>query len=393
MSKHWKPYPVIGGSQKTGFCGRIQKITSENLLLKNQDSKYFVDVLSLNESEHSSMGLSIPCNCLVSGDIVFHCFQKQALFLLSPCKRTNKKLFDSRLKEWADFLSQVENFFIKNHFLHLRTPFLVPSPGVDHHIDFMTVRATGTGRQWYLPTSPEIHLKKYLCRGYDRIFEIKNCFRDDLLGPHHLPEFTMLEWYRSFEDLQKAVEDLSELFEHLLKKPVLVEKVCLSKCFKDQTSFILNTNTPLKKLLDWARQLNIETHPQDQWNDVFFRIFMEKVEPHLGKENPVVVFDWPHQQASLARIEKGWSQRFELYWKGVELANAYQEVNDPLENIRRFKMERELRKKENKPLCDFDKNFFREMESGMPPAVGVALGLNRLFMLCQSRKSLRSFND
>ena len=398
LSGCWKAYPVVKGSWKAGFCGRIHRMTPKSLFIKNQDSEYSISVsdnISISDSvskrdknEHPHLGPSIPHDCLVSGDIVYYCFQRKALFLLSPCKRVNERLFDSRPEEWSGFLSQVESFFTHNHFLHLRTPFLLPSPGVDHHIDFMTAKATGTGRQWCLPTSPEIHLKKYLCRGYDRIFEIKNCFRDDLPGPHHLPEFTMLEWYQSFEDLSKAVKDVSELLEHLLGKPMTVDRVRLSQCFKEQTAFILKAETSQKELLDWACQLNIKTHPRDQWNDIFFRIFMEKVEPHLGKENPVVVFDWPHQQASLARIKGGWSQRFELYWKGVELANAYQEVNDPSENVRRFEREQELRRKEGRFLCDFDENFFREMESAMPPAVGVALGLNRLFMLCRSRESL-----
>ena len=384
LNKHWKPYPVVGGEWKTGFCGRVHKITPGNLVIKNQDIECSVNVSDVDKYRHPHLGYSIPHDFLVSGDIVYYCPEKKALFLLSPCGRVNQKLFHPGPKQWAEFLSQIESFFKKNDFLHLKTPFLVPSPGVDHHIDFMTVKASRTNRQWCLPTSPEIHLKKYLCRGYDRIFEIKNCFRDDLPGPYHFPEFTMLEWYRSFEDLSKAVEDISGLFRHLLEKPVLVGKIRLSQCFKNQTSFTLRADTGRKELLDWACQLGVETHCKDQWNDIFFRIFMEKVEPHLGKENPVVVFDWPGQQASLARIEKGWSQRFELYWKGVELANAYQEVNDPLENIRRFKREQGLRQKENRSLCDFDEGFFREMESAMPPAVGVAMGLDRLFMLCRS---------
>ncbi len=388
LDRYWTPYPVVKGKWKTGFCGRIHRIIRQSLFIKNQDSEYSINISDLNKCKHPHLGVSIPHTLLVSGDIVLFCSQRKALFLLSPSGRLNEKLFDPEPEEWSGFLSQVESFFTCHHFLHLRTPFLVSSPGVDHHIDFMTVRATATGRQWCLPTSPEIHLKKYLCQGYDRIFEIKNCFRDDLPGPHHLPEFTMLEWYRGFEDLPKAVEDISELLKHLLKKPVPVDRVHLSQCFKAQTSFVLKADTSQEELLDWACQLNIKTHPGDQWNDIFFRIFMEKVEPHLGKENPMVIFDWPHQQASLAQINKeGWSQRFELYWRGVELANAYQEVNDPSENIRRFEMEQELRRKEGRPLCDFDENFFREMESAMPPSVGVALGLNRLFMLCQSRVS------
>ena len=391
LEKDWKPYPVVQKGWGKKFCGRIHRINKKNFLVKNQDSECSISVSNLNNSRHPHLGQSIPCDCLIQGDIVYYCFQRRAFFLLSPCRKSNERLFDSKSQEWSNFLSQIEGFFACKHFLHLRTPFLVSCPGVDHHIDFMTVKASRTGRQWCLPTSPEIHLKKYLCRGYDRIFEIKNCFRDDLSGPYHLPEFTMLEWYRSFGDLSKAVDDLSELLEHLTEKPMRVDKVSLSQCFEEQTSFVLEPNTGKERLLDWACQLNVETHPLDQWNDLFFRIFMKKVEPHLGKENPVVIFNWPSSQASLAQIRGGWSQRFELYWKGVELANAYQEVNDPSENIRRFKREQKLRQKGGKFLCDFDESFFEEVESAMPPAVGVAMGLNRLFMLCRSPWSLYNY--
>ena len=379
LKNSWRPYPVVKGPSEESFCGRVYQILPDKILLKNQESEHSIDAEDLNSWEHPELGASIPSSCLIVGDAVCYFFQLKALFLVSPCEQASEKLFDQSPKRWSEFLGQIESYFTGHHFLHLRTPYLVKSPGVDHHIDFMEVCAARSGRRWYLPTSPEISLKKYLCQGYDRIFEIKNCFRDDLPGPHHLHEFSMLEWYRGFGDIFKVAEDLRGLFQCLFGNSILVEEDRLPHCFEKYTSFILKEDTSKEELLEWTHQLGIEAHPQDQWNDVFFRIFMEKVETHLGRPNPLLVFDWPHQQASLARIQGGWSQRFELYWQGVELANAYQEVNDPTENFSRFQKEQELRRKEGRPLCDFDEDFFKEMRSAMPPAAGVALGLNRLF--------------
>ena len=385
LRNFWTSYPLIQSEERAGLCGRVYRIEAKGLVIRNQDKEHFVEFLDLNQCKDSGLGQSIPSQCLVPGDVVYYCFQQRAFFLLSPCRSPGKKLFDESPRAWSEFLNRIEVFFVHRGFLHLRTPFLVPCPGVDHHIDFMTVKACRTGRLWALPTSPEIHLKKYLCQGYDRIFEIKNCFRDDLPSPHHWTEFTMLEWYRGFESLSKGVEDISQLLEELVGKPLSVDQTSLSQCFKDRTSFDLKPETTKEELSEWADKLNIETHPGDQWNDLFFRIFMERVEPHLGLERPVVVFDWPARQSSLSQTKGGWSQRFELYWKGVELANAYQEVNDPDENMKIFKKERELRAEEKKPLCEFDEDFFKELFSAMPPAVGVALGLNRLFDLCCSQ--------
>ena len=271
-------------------------------------------------------------------------------------------------------------FFKQKDFLHLKTPTLVSSPGVDHHIDFLQAHGCQTKRQWYLPTSPEIHLKKYLCQGYDRIFEIKNCFRDDLEGEHHKVEFSMLEWYRGFQGLESIENDLDELLKILVPLAPPLKKVRLDNVFNDRTHLKLVPETTKEELVAWSQQNGIETAADDDWNDVFFRIFMEKVEPSLGKDGPLLVTHFPAQQASLSQIdEQGWSQRFELYWDGVELANAYLEVNDPIENRNIFNAEQSMREQKKVVLAGWDEDFFDHLDLGMPPASGIALGLDRLY--------------
>ena len=290
----------------------------------------------------------------------------------------------------------VETFFSQRAFKRGRTPFLVASPGVDHHIDGLGVEGSSTGRRWSLPTSPEIHLKKLLCQGVDRVYEMKTCFRDDLIGPQHQVEFAMLEWYHCYCDLAGLLEEAKELLQQLwtelsLEGEFRWQRRSLASLFADYTGFLLKPTTTREELAQWARGLAIEIGQDDSWNDIFFRIFIEKVEPHLGRDGFLFVDHWPHQQASLAQLnQEGWAERFEIYWQGVELANAYLEVNDPAENRRRFLAEAELRVQDGKSDNPWDEDFFKQMEAGMPPCAGIALGLDRLFCLLFNRGHLEN---
>lgn len=385
----WKKYPSVSAVSGDCFFGRIFVKSANKILLKNQSAEFEIQIAQLREGENSEFGKSIPIDCLVEGDVVAYDRLKYEIYLLSPCLHASAKLFSSTAREWAQFLSLVSQFFIDRGFLELHTPFLVQSPGVDHHIDFFSVRGSKTGISSFLPTSPEISLKKFLCQGYDQIFEIKKCFRDDLIGSHHRREFTMVEWYRAYRDLNAIADDVLALVQVLSGKPIAVERTTTHTCFAKYVGFTLTPQTTREELLSLAQDLRIDTHLTDDWNDVFFRIYMEKIEPQLGLHGLCILSDFPSQQSSLAKISaEGWSQRFEVYWQGVELANAYFEVNDPEENLKRFRHELELRKQGGGSLPGWDEEFFQEMLSGMPPTSGIALGLDRLFMLLNNKREL-----
>lgn len=388
LKEVWKPYPKVFTKNEEFIFGRVKSVGQENVVLIC-DSKEIEVVGSVEGNSDVHFGKSIPKSFLENGDVVAFDKVKRNFYLLSPNLSGCNIKVDDRFLCWSGFLDEVEKYFLNEAFFKARTPFLVESPGVDHHIDFLKVEGCKTKRVWSLPTSPEIHLKKLLCSGFEKVFEIKSCFRDDLCGPHHNVEFTMLEWYRSFVTLDDLVKDLENLIGKVSQKKLKISKVFLSDRFFETTGFKLSPHTTLSELKECASVHAIEFQEDDDWNDVFFRIYMEKVEQTLGRERPEVVFNFPPQQASLAQLnDEGWAERFELYWNGVELANAYCEVNDPWENKRRFEGEQELRKKAQKEISSFDEDFFMKLKDGMPPSCGIAMGLDRLYMLIRGDNAI-----
>lgn len=382
LAEVWKPYPVPKNKTKDWCFGRVLAVEDLTIDLFENGDRRSISIADAMTVEDSVLGDSIPPALIRPGDWVACDAKHSKVWLLSPCLVPKPGPGQPDPLAWSRFLNKVKSFFVERSYSEIHTPFLVTSPGVDHHIDFLQVTASRTGRSWTLPTSPEIHLKKALCQGLEQVFEIKKCFRDDLPGPQHSVEFTMLEWYQAFASLDELQHEVLD-FLHFLKPNISRGSVrALASVFLEYTDCDLKPTTSAQELRHWAKDLHIETQADDDWNDLFFRIFMEKVEPHLGQESPVIISDFPRQQASLAQINhRGWAERFEVYWQGVELANAYQEVNDPEENRQRFVAESELRSRSHKVVAPLDQDFFSWLDAGMPPASGIALGLDRLFRL------------
>ena len=257
----------------------------------------------------------------------------------------------------------------------------------------------------YLPTSPEFHLKKLLVGGWQRVFEIHKCFRNGEAGAIHQPEFYMLEWYRVNEELTSLKKDVILLIEHLqnwaITKGVPQQKQdthqdaldeTMPSLFQKEVHFNLTPQTSKKELEDLLDQLNINRAPDDTWNDLFFRVFLEKIEPQLKNKGKVFVSDFPPSMAALAKIDDcGWAQRFEFYWQGLEIANAFYELTDAEEQMKRF--EEDLREKDRlkKERVPIDEDFISSLKEGMPPSSGIALGLERLFMAITGIKDIREF--
>ncbi len=376
----WKPYLPMKKSHSTVW-GRVTKLSETGCLIKNQKQSDSIEFINIKEQVDDYWGHAIPCHLLALGDVVVFDHLKKSMYLLSPSLNKDV-LVDPNALKWSEFLDQVDGHFKALGFNHLRTPYLVPCPGVDHHIDPLSVVATKSQQKFFLPTSPEIHLKKYLCQGYENLFEIKNCFRDDFKSPYHRTEFTMLEWYRAFSDLNDILDDVKSLFLAVFKKPLMFREVSLFELFKEQLHFDLKPDTSIDELRSLLGQNNLHWTGDDDWNDLFFRIYIEKIEPALDIQKVTVIKDFPPTQASLSQINnEGWSERFEIYYQGVELANAYLEVNNPQENRARFQTEADLRHKKGVQPVFMDQDYFDKLSAGMPPAAGIALGLDRLFML------------
>lgn len=269
-------------------------------------------------------------------------------------------------------IAAIRNFFLGNGFLEVETPHRIPVPIPESHID---VIPSGT---WVLHPSPEICMKRMLASGFDRIFQICRCWRDGERGTLHLPEFTMLEWYRADADYTDIMKDC----ENLLKG---MNEAVGQGGYIRWKGRIIDLNGPWEKLTvkDAFARYGESAVDVALKRDMFDEIMVRDIEPMLGQVRPTFLVDYPAERGSLARLKAGCpdvAERFELYIGGVELANAFSELSDRKEQRKRFIREQEFRRSLGKPDFDLPEKFLDEL-AGMPPSAGIAMGIDRLVML------------
>jgi elongation factor P--(R)-beta-lysine ligase len=290
----------------------------------------------------------------------------------------------------------LRDFFAAEGYQEVETPILVPAPGMEPHISafavpFVPETEIGRARELYLHTSPEYAMKRLLADGAGAIFQICKVFRNGEVSRTHNPEFTLLEFYRPHADYERIMSDLeraladvertagrSEIFGRLPFERVTVRDALLRS-----TGIDLRNCSDAVSLARAAEEAGVRTVPGEAFEDVFFRVFLERVEPTLGRERPTFVFDYPAPMASLARLkpeDPPVAERFELYAQGLELANGFSELNDALEQRRRLQEEQALRRVTGRPAYPIDERFL-EAVGRMPPSGGVAVGLDRVLML------------
>jgi len=248
--------------------------------------------------------------------------------------------------------------------------------------------------QGFLITSPEYSLKKLLVAGFDKIFEVARVFRgNESFGGLHTPEFTMLEWYRANADYRQVMKDTEKLVYFLNKKI-------------NKSNYLNYQGQKINLALPWPRisvksaflkyaKINLDKKWQncsfDDWNTNFYSVFLNEIEPNFPKNRPIIIYDYPLPQASLARRKNKnsfYAERFEVYLGGLELANAFSELTDAKEQYQRLKKEQILRKKLKKSYIPIDEDFIYALKLGMPPSGGIALGLERLQMLLLNIKDI-----
>ena len=298
------------------------------------------------------------------------------------------------MENWNDFLTSVQKFFSKRGVTRVESPSLVKCPGTEPHlIPFETewVFPNGKKQKRFLSTSPEMHLKKLLCRGWTDIYEIKKCFRNGELSASHQPEFYMLEWYRAFFSLERLARELEAILKHLSQeeffkgclKPIEIQTV--SELFLKHLNFKLTPETGKEELIRLLDKHQIPFSSSGSWEELFHLLFLNKIEPFFSEETPLIVKDYPLGLRGFSQKNKrGWADRFELYWRGFELANAFYEVTDSSEQEQIFQSHLQQRD-DGVPL---DRELLHLMKTqGMPPGSGIALGLDRLFAaLCLEKK-------
>jgi lysyl-tRNA synthetase class 2 len=276
------------------------------------------------------------------------------------------------LRQRANILQEIRRFFIEKCYLEVETPHRIPTPAPESHIDAIPSGA------WFLHPSPELCMKRMMAAGYGKIFQICRCWRERERGNLHLPEFTLLEWYRAeadyrllMEDCEGLIQDVAALFE--LGKKIIYRgyEIDLSKPWERisvKEAFRCYTQTSVNEALK---------------RDTFDEIMVQDIEPKLGLKKPTFIYDYPCERGALARLkqeDQTVAERFELYIGGLELANGFSELVDSEEQRRRFHHENANRQSFGKTIYSMPDKFLQELDQ-MPPSAGIALGVDRLVMV------------
>jgi lysyl-tRNA synthetase class 2 len=307
-------------------------------------------------------------------------------------------------------IQAIRSYFIGANFAEVDTPILQISPGNEVHLQtFATQLKSPYGDEGsqtlYLHTSPEFAMKKLLVAGLPRLFQIAHVFRNAERSSRHHPEFLMLEWYRAGEDIEGIKWDCIHLLQSvaryakdgLFKSNGMIcdpskewQSLTIPEAFQAFVGVDImatidhDANPSVTALAREAARINLRVTDGDTWDDLFFRILAERIEPHLGKDRPTFLCDYPIRQAALARPKADnprLAERFELYVCGLELANAFGELTDAHEQGRRFKADMDLKEQLYCERTPVDDDFIAALRHGMPECAGIALGVDRLIML------------
>lgn len=276
------------------------------------------------------------------------------------------------LKLRAKLIQAVRDFFTENGYLEVETPIRLPSLAPEVHID--PVESSG----WFLQTSPEICMKRLLASGYEKIFQISKCFRKGERGRKHVPELTMLEWYRKGADYNILMDETEGLIRFVAERLGSVKKVSFDGHEVDISEKWqrITVNEAYEKYSELAASEALSEGRFDE-------IMGLEIEPNLGTKKPCFLYDYPASCAALSRLSKKdptVAERFELYIAGLELCNAFSELTDHVEQRQRFEADFETRTKSGKITAPIPEKFLENLPM-MPVSAGCALGIDRLVML------------
>ncbi|GKW16918.1 elongation factor P lysine(34) lysyltransferase [Pectobacterium actinidiae] len=301
----------------------------------------------------------------------------------------------ANLLKRASIIAAVRRFFTDRGVLEVETPAMSQATVTDVFLYPFQTRFVGPGAAdgmtLYLMTSPEYHMKRLLAAGSGPIFQLCRSFRNEESGRHHNPEFTMLEWYRPHYDMYRLMNEVDDLLQQVLD--------CESaEMLSYQQAFLRHLEIdPLSvdkaQLREAAEKLGLGDIAcrEDDRDSLVQMLFTFGVEPNIGRDKPAFVYHFPATQASLAEIsseDHRVAERFEVYFKGIELANGFRELTDADEQRQRFEQDNRKRAARDLPQQPIDENLLAALKHGLPECAGVALGVDRLIMLALNAEQL-----
>lgn len=293
-----------------------------------------------------------------------------------------------QLKQKADIVQTIRQFFAQRNVMEVDTPAMSHATVTDIHLHTFQTEFVGPGyadgRKLYFMTSPEFHMKRLLAAGSGCIYQICKSFRNEENGRYHNPEFTMLEWYRVGFDHHQLMDEMDAMLQLVLQCGQ-AERMTYQQAFLKVLG-VCPLEASMAELKTAAASLGLRdiADPEDDRDTLLQLLFSVGVEEKIGQSVPVFVYDFPASQAALAKInaqDPRVADRFEVYFKGIELANGFHELDNPKEQLKRFEEDNAKRIEMGIATQPIDHHLIAALESGLPQCAGVALGVDRLIML------------
>ena len=313
--------------------------------------------------------------------------------------RKNKLLKLFKLQQF------IRDFFLEDNFLDVLTPPMVENPGMETHIHPFRVNSAKDKKNLdqYLHTSPEFHMKGLLSKGFEKIFSISYCFRDEPSSGHHRPQFLMLEWYRSQSFYKDIMNDVEELVKYCSKrfiqenflikeefKSISPIRMTIQEVFQQELGIdilcYLEKSDLSKLIRSKFKDVPLPSEEEDHllsWDDYYFLLFLNKIEPNIKKYPFLLLYEFPHHLSALSTIKESdprVCERFEVYCHGIELCNCFNELTNLEVQKKRFSEQATLKKQLYGYELPEAEGFYKFLESGLPKASGIALGVERLLM-------------
>lgn len=303
-----------------------------------------------------------------------------------------------RLLDLFEMIKKIRLFFEDRGFVDVLTPAAVENPGMETHLHPFQLYSVHQKklRDLYLHTSPEFAMKKLLAEGMERIFTLSYCFRDEPESATHRPQFLMLEWYRKNESYEKIMEDIEELIAFCSSSSQKVLRKTVAQIFQEILEVDLFSLLEKEALVEYLKTKHPDLALQESfsswsWDDCYFFLFLNKIEPELKRYPYLILFEFPAPLAALSKIAPDnplVCQRFELYIDGVEIANCFHEETQADVIAQRFAQQALEKKRLYGYQLPEAKEFKEVMESGYPPSSGIALGVERFAMAITKREDL-----